>query len=76
MEVRGRVGNAGRRIKEGYVQKTLHKNIIKNAVDQSSCRLSPEEWLKACGEAVDHSGTCPKACPLPEEFEEDFDEEW
>lgn len=58
--------------KEGFVQKTLHKNIVQNALANSSCRLTSEEWMLKCGEAVDHSGSCPEKCPLPEEFDEDW----
>ncbi len=59
--------------KEGYVQKTLHKNIIKESLSRSSCHLNEEQWLALCGKEFDHSGSCPVACPLPEELEE---EEW
>jgi hypothetical protein len=62
--------------KEGYVQKTLHKNVIQEALGHSSCRLTPEQWLLRCGGAVDHSGGCPDACPLGEELHEEGDEEW
>lgn len=62
--------------KEGYVQKTLHKNIIKEALTHSSCRLTTEEWLLRCGDAVDHSGGCPDGCPLPAALDEQEEEEW
>ncbi len=58
--------------KEGFVQKTFHKNIVQNALANSSCHLTSEEWVQKCGDAVDHSGTCPKNCPLPEEVDEDW----
>ncbi len=62
--------------REGYVQRMLHENAVKNALAQSSCPLSEQEWRKACGAAVDHSGTCPKGCPLPKDFEEESEEDW
>jgi hypothetical protein len=58
--------------KEGYVQKTLHKNIIKDALVHRSCRMTPEEWLLKCADEVDHSGSCPPECPLSDEVDEDW----
>ncbi len=58
--------------KEGHVQKTFHKNVLKEALIHSSCPLTDEQWVLRCGHAADHLGGCPEECPLPDEF----DEEW
>jgi len=58
--------------REGYVQKTLHKNIVNESSGKGQCLLTEEQWLTLCGDAVDHSGSCPEACPLPKEFEEEW----
>jgi hypothetical protein len=57
--------------KEGYVQKTLHKNIIRDALERSACRMTSEQWLLKCGDEVDHSGGCPLECPLGDDIDED-----
>jgi len=58
--------------REGYVQKMLHRNIINESSGNGPCRLDAEQWMRLCGEAVDHSGSCPDECPLPKEFEDEW----
>ena len=55
--------------KEGYVQKTFHKNLMQRNSEYRSCQLSEDEWWELCGEEEDHEGSCPKECPLPAELE-------
>lgn len=64
--------------KEGYVQKTFHKNILRDALHNSSCPLTDDQWVLRCGTAVDHSGDCPETCPLADAVPkiEEFEEEW
>ncbi len=56
--------------KEGYVQKTFHKNLVKLNAEYQSCTLSEEDWLDLCGDEEDHAGSCPPECPLPSELSE------
>jgi succinate dehydrogenase/fumarate reductase-like Fe-S protein len=64
--------------KEGYVQKTFHKNILRETLDHSACPLTDDQWVLRCGNAVDHSGSCPEKCPLANEVPkiEESEEEW
>jgi hypothetical protein len=57
--------------REGYVQKMLHRNIINESSGKEPCRLDAEQWVRLCGEEIDHSGSCPEACPLQDELEEE-----
>ncbi|HZH13376.1 MAG TPA: hypothetical protein VE057_03335 [Archangium sp.] len=55
--------------REGYVQKTFHKNLMRLHSEYRSCPLDEEDWLELCGEEIDHEGSCPKECPLPRQLE-------
>jgi len=50
--------------KEGYVQKAFHENLVRESLrEDSSCRLSQEEWRRRCAAPNDAAGTCPAECP-------------
>ena len=56
--------------KEGYVQKTFHKNLTTLNSEYRSCTLTEEDWLELCGDEDDHAGSCPPGCPLPSQLPE------
>ncbi len=57
--------------KEGYVQRLSYENIRRNQPRFQYCTLIGEDWVSMCGDETDHNGTCPEACPLPSDINDE-----
>jgi hypothetical protein len=50
--------------RDGTIERALHRDVLENYLEDSTCDLGREEWLDFCGtEDGRRPASCPEGCP-------------